>query len=129
MSRWSLERWLPRRAQTVLLALPVGTPAAARTAAARAAFVQALDTIDANAGSRIEVVLRDDLLRWQLLPWNAALSNAAQRVALARQAFVRTHGEAGREESPTDDESDEGQHLAEEGHERVDVHVAPSRSS
>lgn len=97
MSRWSLERWLPRRAQTVLLALPVGTPAAARTAAARAAFVQALDTIDANAGSRIEVVLRDDLLRWQLLPWNAALSSAAQRVALARQAFVQTHGEAGRD--------------------------------
>ena len=72
------------------------TPAPAGAPAWQPA-VQALATLVGNgtlARARVSLVLSSHFVHYTLVPWNYLLKSEAEKLAYARQRFVRVHGEA-----------------------------------
>lgn len=91
MSRWWTEP-LP-----LLVQPPPGTPAPARLPAALAELGARLDAAAHRRGTRLRLLLRDDLLRWRVVPWRADFSHGPARESLLHQAFVEAYGDAARD--------------------------------
>lgn len=77
--------------------LPAGPGgAAARVEAALTAWRDALDQAAPPPRRQVLCVLRDDLVRYRVLPWNDGFTSDAGRMALARQGFIDAFGEVAR---------------------------------
>ena len=73
-----------------------GRGAAGRVDAALAAWRAVLDAAAPPPRRRVQCLLRDDLVRFRVVPWNERLHRPAARHALARQSFIDTFGEPAR---------------------------------
>lgn len=93
MSLWSTEPL----ALALSPPLPPGPGgAAARVEAALAAWRDALDQAAPPPRRQVLCLLRDDLVRYRVLPWRDGFTSGAGRLALARQGFIDAFGEAAR---------------------------------
>ena len=73
-----------------------GRGAAGRVDAALAAWRAALDAAAPPPRRQVQCLLRDDLVRFRVVPWNDLLHSPAARHALARQSFIDAFGETAR---------------------------------
>lgn len=95
-----MSRWWPEPLRLLLAPGPADGLATAtssgRGETALAAWRLALTEAAPQRGRRVACTVRDDLLRYRVVPWRPLLTDPKARQAWARQCFIEAYGEAAR---------------------------------